>query len=76
MKLMCEYRQALERSDGFRPVRRFAPDSAADDAHGAKAQAVNVDLAADLEGAGMRCIGSGHDETLWIWKVTQDERQQ
>jgi hypothetical protein len=41
-------------------IGRFTPDTPAGDAHGAEAQTVDLEIAADLEGPGLRSIQNGH----------------
>jgi hypothetical protein len=47
----AEFRQALQRADGFGMIGRLAPDALAGDAHGAETETIDLDIAADLEGA-------------------------
>jgi hypothetical protein len=61
-KVDAEIGQALERAQHFRAVGRRAPNALAGDAHGAEAQAIDLDVAADLEAAGLRCVCLRHDD--------------
>jgi hypothetical protein len=45
----AERRQALQRADGLGPVGGLTPDAGASDSHGAEAEAMDLDLATDLE---------------------------
>ena len=61
-KVDAEIGQALERAQRFRAVGRRAPNARAGDAHGAEAEAIDLDIAADLEAAGLRCVRLRHDD--------------
>jgi len=53
----AELRHAFERAQRLRAVGGLAPDAGAGDAHGAEAEAVHLQLAADPEGAGGASVG-------------------
>ncbi len=52
-----EVGQALQRPDRLVPVFRRAPHALADDAHGAEAKPVDIELPSDAEASGLRCVG-------------------
>ena len=59
-KVDAELRQALQRADGLRPVGRLTPNAGTGDAHGAESEAVDLDLASNLERARLPGIKFDH----------------
>ena len=53
----ADLHDAPEYGPGLFGVCGFAPDALAGDPHGAEAQAVYLQVAADGEGSGRRCVG-------------------
>ena len=51
MKLTPSSGTRFKRAERLGAIRRLAPDARAGDAHGAEAEAIDLDLAADLERA-------------------------
>ena len=54
--------QSLQRAERFLAVGRRASNAGAGDAHGAEAETIDLDVAADLEAAGLRCVDLNHGE--------------
>src|SRR4029077_11586974 len=59
-KVDAEIGEPLQRAERFLAVRWRAPNAFASDAHGAKAEAIDLDITADLEAAGLRCVDLNH----------------
>jgi hypothetical protein len=53
--------EAAQDAQGFVAIGRGTPDTFAGDAHGAKAEPVDLNVAANGEGAGASGVGVGHD---------------
>src|ERR1700722_13182549 len=56
-----QFGEPLQRSQRFGPIARLAPDARARDSHRAKTKAVDLNVAADFEGAGLGRTNARHN---------------